>query len=279
MSFKDVTVELIQEEWQQMNSAQRTLYRDVMLENYSHLVSVGYCYTKPKLIFTLEQGENPCFLEKDFLNRNCSENFQPDELSEGAQEIKANICERGISGKPCNMDINIFPERIIPVQFDTKGPIFLYLRSFAPYCQYSSKKAHELNVCEKWFGTNSEEKSFTYSRSVKALSNSSYLEKSHSEFNEYEYTEKRNLFNRFAQRIDTEGKSFSQKSHIGEHQKIQIGVKPLEYGKNSSHNSNLAGHQKTHTREKSPDYGTCAESLNYQSPCSVHHRTQMQVKP
>ncbi|OWK07211.1 hypothetical protein Celaphus_00017031 [Cervus elaphus hippelaphus] len=40
VSFKDVTVEFTREEWHQMDSAQRTLYRDVMLEIYSHLVSV-----------------------------------------------------------------------------------------------------------------------------------------------------------------------------------------------------------------------------------------------
>ncbi|KAM9206809.1 zinc finger protein 90-like isoform 3-T3 [Dugong dugon] len=41
VSFKDVAVELTQEEWQHMGPAQRTLYRHVMLENYSHLISVG----------------------------------------------------------------------------------------------------------------------------------------------------------------------------------------------------------------------------------------------
>ncbi|KAM9206808.1 zinc finger protein 782-like isoform 2-T2 [Dugong dugon] len=47
-----------------MGPAQRTLYRHVMLENYSHLISVGYCITKPEVIFKLERGEEPLSLEE-----------------------------------------------------------------------------------------------------------------------------------------------------------------------------------------------------------------------
>uniref|UniRef100_A0A8C0KV10 KRAB domain-containing protein n=1 Tax=Canis lupus dingo TaxID=286419 RepID=A0A8C0KV10_CANLU len=58
VTFRDVTVEFTRDEWLQLTGTQRTLYRDVMLENYSHLLSVGCHLTKPEVIFRLEQGED-----------------------------------------------------------------------------------------------------------------------------------------------------------------------------------------------------------------------------
>ncbi|KAI5216977.1 Zinc Finger Protein 33B [Manis pentadactyla] len=86
VSFKDVTVGFTQEEWQHLNPTQRSLYRDVMLETYSHLVSVGYCVTKPEVIFRLEQGEEPWILEEEFQSQTHPKVWKIDHIKGRNQE-------------------------------------------------------------------------------------------------------------------------------------------------------------------------------------------------
>ncbi|XP_032610092.2 putative postmeiotic segregation increased 2-like protein 3 [Hylobates moloch] len=71
VSFKDVAVDFTQEEWQQLDPDEKITYGDVMLENYSHLVSVGYDYHQAKRhhgveMKEVEQGEEPWIMEGEF---------------------------------------------------------------------------------------------------------------------------------------------------------------------------------------------------------------------
>nr|XP_034492545.1 zinc finger protein 607-like isoform X2 [Marmota flaviventris] len=58
VTFRDVAMDFSQQEWECLNPFQKTLYRDVMMENYGHSIS------KPDVITLLEQGKEPWMIIK-----------------------------------------------------------------------------------------------------------------------------------------------------------------------------------------------------------------------
>uniref|UniRef100_A0A8D0HPE2 Uncharacterized protein n=1 Tax=Sphenodon punctatus TaxID=8508 RepID=A0A8D0HPE2_SPHPU len=59
VTFEDVAVCFSREEWAMLSDWQRELYREVTLENYGTLVSLGYRGARPDIVSQLEQGDEP----------------------------------------------------------------------------------------------------------------------------------------------------------------------------------------------------------------------------
>ncbi|XP_003475339.2 zinc finger protein 786 [Cavia porcellus] len=60
LTFEDVAIYFLEEEWQDLEVWQKELYNDVMKTNYETFVSLGGALPKPELISWIEQGREPC---------------------------------------------------------------------------------------------------------------------------------------------------------------------------------------------------------------------------
>ncbi|XP_036695551.1 KRAB domain-containing protein 4 isoform X1 [Balaenoptera musculus] len=92
LTFRDMFVDFTLEEWQQLDATQKNLCRDVMLENYSHLVSVGFLMAQPGRIFRLGQGEEEARMAAgESPTRRCPGLWK---LTKGTQQIKKHLFKK-----------------------------------------------------------------------------------------------------------------------------------------------------------------------------------------
>uniref|UniRef100_H9FY11 Zinc finger protein 350 n=1 Tax=Macaca mulatta TaxID=9544 RepID=H9FY11_MACMU len=283
VTLEDVAVDFTWEEWQLLGPAQKDLYRDVMLENYSNLVAVGYQASKPDVFFKLEQGEPPWTTEDGIHSGACSEIWKVDDhvLKRLHSETLVNRRKQCHEHDAFENIVHCSKSQFLLGQnhdiFDLHGKS---LKSNLTLVNKS--KGYEIkNSCE-FTGNGDSFLHANHERLHTAIKfpASQKLISTKSQFINPKHQKTRKLEKHHV--CSECGKAFIKKSWLTDHQVMHTGEKPHRCSlceKAFSRKFMLTEHQRTHTGEKPYECPECGKAFLKKSRLNIHQKTHTGEKP
>ncbi|XP_037679191.1 zinc finger protein 596-like isoform X2 [Choloepus didactylus] len=276
VNLKDIIIDFTQEEWSLLDTYQRKLFSNVMLENISHLVSVGHQVCKSDVCSQLEQGvelwrEGIGFFQSQNSGREIGCNKEVLSMK--------HICRKYLSvimsskqtshtqknGNTCSELLEDFTHSSRVTQH---------------VLIHNGKKHYFSNL----FGKALSEQSFNQQKQICTRSKScechlngkSCFQISALIHHNGSHTQEK------PHGCHICGKVFTQHSALKQHMRIHIGEKPYGCqlcGKAFTHHSCLREHKRTHTGEKPYECYLCGKAFTQSNKLREHERTHTGEKP
>ncbi|ERE76776.1 zinc finger protein [Cricetulus griseus] len=296
VSFKDVTVDFTQEEWTSLNPAQRSLYREVTLENYQNLASAEWKMQLETKCLAPQQGV--------LKGSSISNGMQMQTESQNGRELynwtKSGDFVNERSSLKTHTKTQTTQDNYHCSQY-RKDFLMVQKKNCAgeKLCEFSQSEETCMIPVKANQKIASQEKSLECSDRGKSFINETQLQthrrRTHNGDKLYDWNEYGRSFmnSRLAVLIETLnakkpyrckecGKGYRYPAYLNIHMRTHTGEKPYECkecGKAFNYSNSFQIHGRTHTGEKPYVCNQCGKAFTQYSGLSIHVRSHNGDKP